>query len=108
MPNLVFNLCAMQTETIFIHPDQRHAVTLNNRGSSGLQMQVTADHADVVRITRRHTAPLEGMMPGDPLQVTFDIEGLQPGTTEVTFFETRPWDKSFAPIIAKKLIVKVM
>lgn len=48
------------------------------------------------------------MMPGDPLQVTFDIEGLRSGTAEVTFFETRPWDKNFAPILAKKLIVRVM
>lgn len=97
----------MQTETIVIRPDEGHAVTLSNRGASGLQMQATTDHADVLRITRRD-ASLEGLKPGDPLQVIFDIEGLKSGTAEVTFFETRPWDKNFAPIIAKKLIVKVI
>lgn len=98
----------MQTETIVIRPGEGHAVTLSNRGASGLQMQATTDHADVLRIKRRNTTSLEGLKPGDPLQVTFDIEGLKSGTAEVTFFETRPWDKNFAPIIAKKLIVKVI
>jgi len=85
-------------------------IELKSRGSLGLQLAFRTDKDGIVAVTRlpADSNSQERISPGDPLKVIFEIKALKPGTVNITFFETQPWNKDFQEIIKKEIEVEVV
>jgi len=98
-------------ESITLKPGEVHEVTLQSRGAAGLQLLYRTSTDSVVEVKRKDVSPGDAkQIPpniGGAIPVIFTIKALKPGDTRVTFYETRPWDKSFKEIIGKKISIKV-
>jgi hypothetical protein len=88
-------------------------VTLQSRGAVGLQLIARIGDDSIVRVERQEYIPADSSktMPtniGGPVPAIFAITALRAGETEVTFAETRSWDKNFKETIQKhfKIVVK--
>jgi predicted secreted protein len=89
-----------------------HHVTLQSRGATGLQLLYRCDDDSTVQIQRKEFTPADTAKElstnvGGSMPAVFQIQALKEGETKVTFYETRPWDKSFKEIIQKQLTIKV-
>lgn len=99
----------MSTETLQLKKDEVHLVHLENRGSTGLQLLSRIENESVVAV-RRVSDPSEAPSSnnlGDSSKATFEIKGLNPGESQITFYETRTWEKNFKEIVVKEIMVDV-
>ena len=99
----------MSTETLQLKKDEVHLVHLENRGSTGLQLLSRIENESVVAV-RRVSDPSEATSSnnlGDSSKATFEIKGLNSGESEITFYETRTWEKNFKEIVVKEIRVDV-
>jgi hypothetical protein len=90
-------------------PFETTQVELVSRGALGLQLLYRTDQDSIVQITRLEPKinPTDPILPGDPLGAIFEIKSQKKGIVNITFYETQPWNKDFAEIIQKKIIVEV-
>lgn len=87
-------------------------VTLQSRGAVGLQLIGRSDDESISQVERKEYRPSDvaKQMPdnvGGPVPAIFAIKALREGETQVTFAETRPWDKTFKEIIQKQIRITV-
>jgi hypothetical protein len=79
-------------------------VELQSRGGLGLQLAYRTNNDGIVQVSRVGEGTA---LPGSNLPVTYEITGLRKGKVTVSFYETQPWNKSFAEIIQKEVEVEV-
>ena len=99
----------MSTETLQLKKDEVHLIHLENRGSTGLQLLSRIENESVASV-RRISNPSDATSStnlGGSQKATFEIKGMNPGETKITFYETRTWEKDFKEIVVKEMMVYV-
>ncbi len=99
----------MSTETLQLKKDEVHLIHLENRGSTGLQLLSRIENESVASV-RRISNPSDATSStnlGGSQKATFEIKGMNPGETKITFYETRTWEKDFKEIVVKEIMVDV-
>ena len=97
----------LMNEVITLKRDQIYQVSLLSRGSAGLQLKYRVSNDSIIEVTRTGTLNSNIKETGSAVTVNFQITALQPGNVTVTFFETRPWDKTFAEIVQKQINITI-
>lgn len=106
------NCTHMPTENLHLQTGEIYKMTLPSRGATGLQLLFRVTDDSIVDIKRIESSGNENDSTaprsiGGPVQATFEITALKPGETNVTFYETRPWEKDFKEIIVQNLTIEV-
>ena len=106
---LIFYLCfnTMQTEIIHKKINETHRVVLSSRGASGLQMMYRVDHEGLVSVERINNLSGEKNMPGNSIEVVFEIRAQIKGSVKIVFYETQPWNKDFKEIVLKEIMLSI-
>ena len=101
----------MNNEIVHLNRGEVQRITLPGRGSTGLQLLHRTDNDSILlisRVSRNKKSDETGSNQlGGSVEITFEMKGLEPGETKVTFYETLPWEKDFKEIVVKELTVQV-
>lgn len=100
---------SITVETKKMKPLETFKVVLISRGALGLQLLFKMDTASVVEVKRVEPSIIktDPILPGDPINAVFEIRSINEGSVRITFYETQPWNKEFAPIIQKEIEIEV-
>ena len=97
-----------EMKTIQLKLNQNKTITIESRGAMGLQLNFRMGDDSLIHVERTATnGPADEHSIGGPVPVTFNITATRPGSTVLTFYHTRPWDKDFKEIIADEIVVEV-
>lgn len=101
-----------EKDSLLLDRGQSLQVTLQSRGAAGLQLRYDIADTSVVAVERKDVDPGDQTAAHSPtvggaVPAVFEIRGLRPGRTQITFFEIRPWEPTFQRIVQRTLTVTV-
>jgi len=96
----------MQEATKTLHAGDTFEVTLQSRGGLGLQIRFSATPEDIVAVDRLVLTPAQ-QQPGDAIPAVWRVTALKAGSCKLLFYETRPWDQTFEPIVQLRYDITV-